>query len=61
MTTPAMPYCIDEKPLKFYSRILGEFPNAMHARLFASLLIEAGEDVAVTGGINHLFAVRAAE
>lgn len=39
-------------------RIIAEFSSAWDARLFASLKREQGEDVTVTPGINHLFAVR---
>ena len=39
-------------------RILGEFPSAQDAQLFAGLKREQGQAVTITAGVNHLWAVR---
>lgn len=45
---------------KEYAQVLAEFESPTHAKLFAGLLIECGEDVAVTPGVNRPYAVRQA-
>jgi hypothetical protein len=40
--------------------IIAEFACARDAQLFAGLKREAGEPVAITAGINHMYAVRTA-